>query len=75
MNQYYEKIMGLKEAEEYKVVVKRWQNLSDRIKTRPTDAPIILPDMLWVAKSGVGKTNLLKLTSEYLSSLKNIMEF
>ncbi len=75
MDQYYQKIMELKEAEEFKHVIKRWNTLSDNIKSRPTDVPIILPDMLWVARSGVGKTNLLRLTSEYLASKKNLMEF
>lgn len=75
MNQFYEKIMELKEAEEVKSVVKRWNVLSENIKSKPTNTPIILPDMLWVARSGVGKTNLLKLVSEYLYSQKNLMEF
>lgn len=75
MNQFYEKIMGLKEADEFKKIVKRWEVLSENIKTRPTNAPVILPDMLWIAKSGVGKTNLLKLSSEYLASKRNLMEF
>lgn len=75
MNQFYEEIMKLKEAEEFKSVIKRWHILSENIRTKPMHSPIILPDMLWVAKSGVGKTNLLKLMSEYLHSQKNLMEF
>lgn len=75
MNPYYEKIMSLKEAEEFKKAVKRWQILSENIEAAPTDAPILLPDMLWVARSGVGKTNLLRLASEYLASLGNLMDF
>ncbi len=75
VNQYYEKIMALKEADEFKRVINRWQILSENIKKYPTDAPIILPDMLWIAKSGVGKTNLLRLMSEYIYSQKNLMEF
>lgn len=75
MNQFYEKIMQLKEAEEFKAVIKRWNILSENLRTKPINAPIILPDMLWVAKSGVGKTNLIKLMSEYLSCQKNLMEF
>ncbi len=59
--------MNLKEAEEFKRVIKRWYILSENMRTKPMDAPIILPDMLWVAQSGVGKTNLLKLMAEYLS--------
>lgn len=75
MNQFYKQIMSLKEAEDFKRVIKRWHTLSENIRTRPLDTPIILPDMLWVAKSGVGKTNLLKLMSEYLFCQNNLMEF
>lgn len=75
MNQYYKKIMELKEAEELKSVIAKWQTLSENIKQYPTNAPIILPDMLWVAKSGVGKTHLLRLISEYLDAQGNLMSF
>ncbi len=75
MNQYYKELMALKEAEEFKAVVERWRILSENIKELPTDAPIVLPDMLWIAKSGVGKTNLLRLMCEYLSSKPNLMDF
>lgn len=75
MNQYYKQIMALKEAAEFKAVVERWRILSDNIKELSTDAPIVLPDMLWIARSGVGKTNLLRLMCEYLSSKPNLMDF
>ena len=75
MNQFYNAIMDLKEADEFKHVIKRWHILSENMRIKPVNTPIILPDMLWVAKSGVGKTNLLKLMAEYLSSQKNLMEF
>lgn len=75
INQFYTEIMNLKEAEEFKRVIKRWHILSENMRTKPMNAPIILPDMLWVAQSGVGKTNLLKLMAEYLSSQNNLMEF
>ncbi len=75
MNQYYDEIMNLKEAEEFKEIVKRWNILSENIKAKPIGAPIILPDMLWVGKSGLGKTKMLRLASEYLSQQNNLMEF
>ncbi len=75
LNRYYDKIMDLKEADDLKKIIMRWQVLSENMKTKPTDAPIVLPDMLWIAKSGVGKTNLLKLMSEYLCGCGNLMEF
>ncbi len=73
-NPYYSRIMALREAEDIKQVAQRWQRLSENIKKSPPGAPIIIPDMLWVAKSGVGKTNLLMLISEYLC-MEGIMEF
>lgn len=75
MNQYYDKIMDLKGMDEIKSVVKKWERLSANIKKHPTDAPIILPDMLWVARSGVGKTKVLTLLSEYLFECGNLMSF
>lgn len=75
MNKFYKDIMDLKGAEEFKSVIRRWNTLSDNIRSKPMNAPVILPDMLWVARSGVGKTNLLRLMAEYLSSRENLMEF
>lgn len=75
IEQIFEKIMNLKEAEEFKKVIRKWKLLSENIKDRPMNAPVLLPDMLWVAKSGVGKTNLLKLASEYLYQCGNLMDF
>lgn len=75
MDGVYEKIMSIKGSDDYIEIAKRWRYLSENIKKKPTDEPIILPDMLWVAKSGTGITSLLKLTAEYLSKLDNLMEF
>lgn len=75
MNQFYKEIMNLKDAEEFKTVIRRWHILSENMRAKPINAPIILPDMLWVARSGVGKTNLLRLMAEYLQCQKNLMEF
>ena len=75
MNRCYDEIMNLKEADEFKNIIKKWEVLSGNIKKYPNNAPIILPDMFWVAKSGVGKTKLLKLMSEYLYSKGNLIDF
>lgn len=75
MNQYYGRLMALKEAEEFKPVAEKWRILSENIKSSPFDAPILLPDMLWIAKPGVGRSNLLYLMTEYLAELGNIMDF
>ncbi len=75
MNKYYDEIIQLKEGDELVALVKKWEILSGNIKNYPTDLPVLLPDMLWVAKSGVGQTRLLRLLSEYLASKGNLMDF
>lgn len=75
MDRFYNQLMELKGADELKNIVKRWNVLSKNIQLKPVNTPIILPDMLWIAKSGVGITNLLKLISEYLSTKHNLMQF
>lgn len=75
MNQYYEQIMQLKGAEDFKDLISKWQRLSENMNSHPANMPVILPDMLWFAKSGSGKTKILRLLSGYLSSLGNLMEF
>lgn len=75
MNKNYNEIMALADSEEIQAVVKRWNNLSENIKVKPANKPIILPDMLWIAKSGVGRTSLLRLLSDYLYEQGNLMDF
>lgn len=75
MNQYFDKIMQLKGVDEFKSIVRKWQNLSDNMDEHPSDVPVLLPDMLWFAKSGSGKSSILRLLSEYLYSLGNLMDF
>lgn len=75
MSQYYDQILQLKAADEFIRVIKKWERLSKNLTVTSTDMPIILPDMLWVTKSGVGKTKLLRLMSEYLNDKGNLMEF
>lgn len=73
-NRYYDEIMRLEESEDIKRILKRWSNFSKNKPKFPQGTPVVLPDMLWVAKSGYGKTNLLRLLSEYLYEEK-LMEF
>lgn len=73
-NRFYEEIMLLKESDDIKKIVKRWDNFSRNKAKFETDAPLVLPDMLWVSKSGYGTTNLLGLLSEYMYE-ERIMEF
>lgn len=75
MNKYYDEIMQLKGADEFKDIIRKWQNLSDNMNEHPSNEPVLLPDMLWVAKSGSGKTRMLSLLSDYLYSAENLMDF
>ncbi len=71
---YYTEILNLKEAKDFARVIKKWDVLSNNLKTTK-NVQMVLPDLLWVSKAGVGKTHLLRLTSEYLYSRRNLMEF
>ena len=75
MNSSYYSLMEFEGAEELKAEVARWQTLSDNLKKTPTAVPVLLPDMLWIAKSGVGITSLLQRLSAYLAERKNLMAF
>lgn len=75
METCFDKIMRQKEAEQLRPLVQKWETLSHNMKVCPVKAPILLPDMLWVAKSGVGKSFFLELIAEYLESKGNLMEF
>ncbi len=70
---YYEEILQLNEAKDFARVLTKWNTLSSHLKV--SNLPMVLPDLFWVAKSGVGKTHLLKLLSEYLYESGNLMEF
>lgn len=75
MNTSFHSLMEFEGAEDLKAEVTRWQTLSENLKKTPTAVPVLLPDMLWVAKSGVGITSLLQRLSAYLSERKNLMSF
>lgn len=75
MNKYYDEIMSLIGADEFKALIKKWDILSSNITRFPREQPILLPDLLCVGGSGVGKTKLIKLMSEYLYSKGNLVDF
>lgn len=66
-----EKLNGL---EEVKAMVRTWEQLRLNAGEIPKGMPIVIPNYLWVTKSGTGNTMVLKLISEYLSST-GLMEF
>lgn len=73
-NRFFEEIMSLKESEDIKKIIKGWRNFSRNKAKFETGAPLVLPDMLWISKSGYGTTNLLGLLSEFMYE-EHIMEF
>lgn len=75
MESSFDKIMRQKETEQIRPLIKKWEILSRNMREHPANVPIVLPDMLWVAKSGVGKTFFLQLIADYLESKGNLMEF
>ena len=66
--------MQLNESDDIKHILKRWANFSKNKTKLQQGKPIVLPDMLWVARSGYGITNLLRLVSEYLFE-ERLMDF
>lgn len=75
MNQKYNEIMGLFGVEEFKGIIKKWDVLSENMATVMGRPKIVLPDLLWIMNSGVGRTNLLNHLAEYLYSKGNLMDF
>ena len=71
---YFSEILNLKEAKDFARVIKKWDVLSNNLMMTK-NVQMVLPDLLWVSKPGVGKTHLLKLMSEYLYGKQNLMEF
>ena len=75
MNRYYTNLMNLQEADELKHLINKWHTLSENLRNVPFTSPILLPDMLLIAKSGTGITSLLNNLAEYLHLQGNLMEF
>ncbi len=71
---YYEEITKLKTAKDFVRVLKKWDVLSANLQAG-RGVPMVLPDLLWISNSGVGKTHLLQLLSEYLYAKGNLMDF
>ncbi len=75
MNKYYGEIMQLIGAEEFKALIKKWENLSDNVRNHHGILPRLLPDLLWVGNSGIGRTKLMSLMSEYVAEQGNLFSF
>lgn len=75
MNRYYDEIMELIGADEFKALIKKWDILSANMKSDSRGVHRLLPNLLWVGNSGIGRTKLLTLMSSYLSSKGNLLDF
>lgn len=71
---YYEEILKLKEAKYFSKIILKWDKLSENL-SNSKKVPLVLSDLLWISKSGVGKTHLLKIWSGYLFEKGNLLEF
>ena len=56
-------------------LLEKWDNLSGNIKSLPKGAPVILPDIFLVSRSGTGRTLLLKFLSDFLLEKGNLLDF
>ena len=70
---YYNQIMDLYGFEKIKLLIKKWQNVSKNLNMIG-NMPVILPNLLWINKPGMGKSYFLRLFSEYLAE-SNLMSF
>ena len=75
MNYPYERLMKLHGADDLKELINKWEILSRNIKSRPVDAPVLLPDIFLYTKPGFGNESLLRLLASYLESKGNLMDF
>lgn len=75
MNRYYDQIMQLMGVEEFKAQIRKWDQLANNLKKNPPERPVLLPNLLWVGKSGVGRTRLMTLLSQFLASKESLMDF
>ncbi len=71
---YYDKIMNLNGLSQAKDVIVKWNNAFDNLKSKNINAPLLLPNIFLNAKPGAGKTNFLRLISEYLYNV-GFMDF
>ncbi len=75
MNRSYDEIMELIGADEFKALIAKWEALSHNLESQPRRLPRLLPNLLWVGNSGIGRTRLLSLMSAYLYGKGNLLDF
>ena len=57
---YYDEIMALYGLDEMKNVIRKWYNVSKHLEYA-SDMPIVLPNLLWLTKPGIGKSHFVRL--------------
>ena len=62
------RIMDFPGMDDIKQTVRRWEILRKNIGRIPPDEPVLLPEYLWISKSGTGKTEMLHLIADYLDA-------
>lgn len=75
MNEFFDAIMEMHGAEEFKNLIRKWERLSSNTRKFPVDLPLLLPDIILQASSGSGVTYLLQKLSDYLSVKENLISF
>ena len=66
--QYYNTIMNRRGMDQVKEIVRKWELLRKNIGVFPSDEAVLLPEYLWVSRSGTGKTEMLQLLAGYLDA-------
>lgn len=71
----YKRIMSRRGFASFKALIGKWERLSENLEGRRAGLPIILPDLLLVSRSGTGRSQLLRLLSDYLCEEGKLMSF
>ncbi len=71
----YDVIMKKDGLGDFQRLISRWNNLSGNIDSLPKGAPVILPDIFLVSKTGSGRTLLLKLLADFIEERENLLDF
>ncbi len=58
-----------------KNLMERWETLSRNLEDRMPRMPLLLPDLLLLSRSGTGRTQFLKLLTDFLLAHPNLMDF
>ena len=74
-NSAYSEVLKQRSFKDVKALLKRWDVLSQNMNAVPAGAPIILPDIFLLSRSGAGRTYFLNLLAEFLTEKGNLIDF